>query len=106
VTTCKRGDRIRLINMPNDPDPIPPGTTGTVLELTEGLMAQITVAWDNRRSLVLIPGTDLFEVIGYSDLVAECLGCPECHNMSMDLLDWDDDYERVTCAICRTTYTP
>jgi hypothetical protein len=64
------------------------------------------VAWDNRRSLVLIPGTDLFEVTGDTDLTEDCFGCPECGNRAMDLLEWDEDYMQVTCAICRTTYTP
>ena len=103
---CKPGDRIRLIRMPQDPDPIPPGTTGTVIEVTEGTMAQITVAWDNRRSLALVPGVDEFEIVGHSDLVAECFGCPGCHNRAMDLLNWDEDYEQVTCALCGTNYEP
>lgn len=106
MTSCKPGNRIRLTSMPNDPDPIQPGTTGTVLEVTEGPMAQISVAWDTRRSLVLIPGTDLFEVIGYSDLTDDCFACPECGNRAMDLLEWDEDYEQVTCSICGMTYTP
>jgi len=60
------GDRIRLIEMPNDPDPIPAGAAGTVLSVTTGPYAQIEVAWDgSTRSLALIPGVDRFEVIGH-----------------------------------------
>ena len=63
-----RGDRIRLIAMPDDPDPIPAGATGTVLAVTTGRFAQIDVAWDNSsRSLSLVPGVDRFEVIGHID---------------------------------------
>lgn len=30
----KPGDRIRLLAMPDDPDPIPSGEVGTVIEVT------------------------------------------------------------------------
>ena len=63
MTTCKKGDRIRLLSMPDDPDPIPVGSTGTVTYATTGTLAQVGVAWDNGRSLNLIPGTDAFDVI-------------------------------------------
>lgn len=48
------GDRIKLVSMPYDPDPIPVGTEGTVTfinKLTIGY--QVVVAWDNNRSLLL-----------------------------------------------------
>jgi len=62
------GDRIRLIAMVDDPDPIPAGATGTVLAVTTGRFAQIDVAWDNSsRTLSLVPGVDRFEVIGHID---------------------------------------
>ena len=61
------GDRIRLIAMPDDPDPIPAGATGTVLAVTTGPYAQIDVDWDNGRSLSLVPGVDRFEIIGHTD---------------------------------------
>ena len=61
------GDRIRLIEMPDDPDPIPAGATGTVLAVTDGPLGQIVIAWDNGRSLALVPGVDRFEVIGHID---------------------------------------
>lgn len=54
------GTRIRLTYMPNDPDPIPPGSEGTV---TGGNGAQVYVDWDNGRSLILIPGEDRWTVI-------------------------------------------
>lgn len=49
--------------MPDDPDPIPAGSTGTVTRVTDGPLAQVSVDWDNGRSLSLVPGTDQFEVI-------------------------------------------
>jgi len=59
------GDRIRLIAMPDDPDPILAGSEGVVVEVTDGPLGQITVRWDNSsRSLALIPGVDVFEIIG------------------------------------------
>lgn len=38
--------------------------------------------------------------------VADCLGCPICHETRMDYLVWDCYGEKVTCARCNTTYTP
>jgi len=57
------GDRIRMIEMPDDPDPIPAGATGTVFAVTTGRFAQIDVDWDNGRTLSLVPGVDRFEII-------------------------------------------
>jgi len=60
-----KGTRIRLIAMPQDPDPIPAGSEGVVVEVTDGPLAQIIVEWIGiDRSLALIPGVDVFEIIG------------------------------------------
>lgn len=61
------GDRIRMIGtMPNDPDPIPVGSEGTVEDIGAdtawGHGRQIFVTWDNGRTLILL-STDPFEVI-------------------------------------------
>lgn len=60
------GQRIRLIEMPNDPCPIPPGTEGTVSAVLnpDTPSVQICVKWDIARSLMLIPGVDRWEKIG------------------------------------------
>ncbi len=64
MQNVKVGDYIRRINMPDDPDPIPPGSEGVVVEVTDGPLAQITVEWIGlERSLALIPGVDRFEII-------------------------------------------
>ena len=62
------GDRIRLIAMPDDPDPILAGSVGTVISATTGRFAQIEVEWDtqpdgSRRTLALIPGVDRYEIV-------------------------------------------
>jgi hypothetical protein len=58
---CKPGDRIRLLSMPDDPDPLPAGSLGTVQRVTD---IQIAVRWDNSgRSLMLCPDADRFEVL-------------------------------------------
>jgi len=67
MTTVQKGDRIRLLHMPDDPDPILVGSTGTVTNVTTGPLGQVSVDWDNGRSLSLVPGVDQFEVIERSD---------------------------------------
>ena len=47
------GLRIELIEMVNDPDPVPSGTLGTVIFVEPD--GSIAVAWDNGRSLSLLP---------------------------------------------------
>ena len=64
MTSVTIGDHIRLIEMPNDPDPIPAGSEGVVVDVTEGPLAQIVVEWIGViRSLSLVPGVDRFEII-------------------------------------------
>ena len=55
-----KDQRIVLLDMPDDPDPIPPGTRGTVVRADH---MQIIVDWDNGRSLNLIPEVDSWEII-------------------------------------------
>ncbi len=58
------GTKIRLISMPEDPDPVPPGSVGTV---TGGGPSpwgtQIWVKWDNGRTLSLEVPPDVYEII-------------------------------------------
>lgn len=50
-----KDDRIELVDMPNDPCPIEPGTLGTVEAVTDlGEEQQVRVKWDNGRTLMLI----------------------------------------------------
>jgi len=49
--------------MPDDPDPIPVDSTGTIESVTGGPLGQVWVRWDSGRSLALVPGVDRFEVI-------------------------------------------
>lgn len=62
------GTRIALVHMPNDPDPIKEGATGTVRYADR---LQIWVDWDEMRSLNLIPGIDKYRVIGRDESLPE-----------------------------------
>jgi hypothetical protein len=64
---CKAGDPIRLINMgADDPDPIPPGTTGIVESVCPVIETwSISVNWDSARSLSLAYPADSFVVLPY-----------------------------------------
>lgn len=62
------GDRIRLLAMHDDPDPIQVGQTGTVIGVThhgsgQDEWFQIDVSWDTGRTLMLVSPPDVFEVI-------------------------------------------
>ena len=54
------GDRIKLIEMKNDPHPIEPESEGTIRHIGGGV---INVDWDNGRSLGLVIGEDVFVTI-------------------------------------------
>ena len=60
------GDRIRLIAMPDDPDPIPSGSTGTVTAVWKHSdWCQVSVDWDNGRRLMLSIPPDHVEIISH-----------------------------------------
>jgi hypothetical protein len=63
-TGLKIGDRIRLVSMPQDPDPIPVGSLGTVVAVRDHRQwAQVAVDWDNGRSLMLTIPDDCIAII-------------------------------------------
>jgi hypothetical protein len=59
------GKDIVMVEMPNDPDPIKTGSLGTIQGINhlETMDDQIFVRWDNGRSLSIIAGTDIFQVL-------------------------------------------
>jgi len=64
----KAGDRVRMVFMPDDPDPIPPGTEGTVRDVQQmdwghDKFSQVSVAWDNGRGLSCVCPPDHLEII-------------------------------------------
>lgn len=74
--TLEIGDRIRLIDMPNDPDPIPAGTEGTVEAVTDLHFRdkpeyQLIVKWDNGRRLSCICPPDLVELVQRKESVTQ-----------------------------------
>jgi hypothetical protein len=65
--TLRIGDRIRLIEMPDDPDPIPVGEIGTVTGIShhedgDDLWHQVDVEWDHGRALMLTLPPDRIEI--------------------------------------------
>lgn len=68
-TSYPPGTRIVLSNM-NDPyAPVERGTRGTVRYVDDA--GQIGVAWDNGRSLSLIPGVDSFRKLNQQEIAQE-----------------------------------
>jgi hypothetical protein len=72
VTRLRKGDRIRLVHMPDDPDPIRPGTEGTVecVRWVDGGgqhgFLQVDVNWDDGRRLMLSIPPDEVEQLSAS----------------------------------------
>jgi len=64
----KKGDRVRMVFMPNDPDPIPAGTEGTVIDVQHidwghDKFSQVVMEWDNGRTLSCVCPPDFLEII-------------------------------------------
>ena len=59
------GDRIQLIRMDSDPDPIPAGTNGTVESINRLFWGQhqVHVDWDNGRTLMLVLPHDKYRLL-------------------------------------------
>jgi hypothetical protein len=54
------GKRIKLISMVNDPNPIESGSLGTIRHVGGDV---INVDWDNGRTLGVVVGEDIYEII-------------------------------------------
>ena len=65
----KVGDRIELVRMNDDPNPVPPGTKGTVkhiedVHLGRENFTQVDVRWDDGRTLMVVCPPDVVRRIG------------------------------------------
>lgn len=58
------GDRVKLVSMGPDPNPIEPGATGTITFVTHMTKeTQIGVDWDNGRRLhILLPQDKIVKI--------------------------------------------
>lgn len=63
------GTRVELISMGDDPQPVPPGTIGTVKHIDDA--GTIHVSWSTGSSLGVIPGVDFIRIIN-SDINIQC----------------------------------
>ena len=63
------GSRILLFQMTDPFAPVPSGTRGTVRYVDDA--GQVAVAWDNGRSLSLIPGVDSFRKLTQQEVAQE-----------------------------------
>jgi hypothetical protein len=60
----KIGDRIRLVSMTDDPDPIPTDALGTIAGVyPQRGWTQVDVNWDSGRSLMLTIPPDRIELV-------------------------------------------
>lgn len=57
----KKGERIVMIYMANEPRPIQRGEQGTVVHVDDA--GSIHVDWDNGRRLAVIPEVDQFVIL-------------------------------------------
>jgi hypothetical protein len=58
------GDRIELVSMPDDPDPIQVGSRGTVKAVSRHpSWIQVSVDWDSGRKLMLTCPPDRFRLV-------------------------------------------
>lgn len=78
----KAGDRVRLMKMAEDPDPVPAGTLGTVLSVSRigsgrESWDQVDVEWDNGRSLMLAIPPDAVDVLPGPAVVVTVKRCGE-----------------------------
>lgn len=65
-STLRPTDRVRLIHMGPDPDPVPAGSEGSVLQTTdlshlEPGQVQVSIAWDCGRALAAVCPPDRLE---------------------------------------------
>ena len=67
--TYTTGQRVKLVAMGEDPDPIDPGTEGTVTHVAElnfpgaKKQLQVGVSWDNGRTLSCLVPPDSLRVV-------------------------------------------
>lgn len=60
ITNDLIGKRIKMIEMVEDPNPIPNGTMGTIYNVGYDVL---NVKWDNGRNLGVVVNVDNFEII-------------------------------------------
>ena len=63
---AKEGMRIKMVSMPDDPNPVLMGTEGTINFIDD--MGVIHVKWDDGRVLGVIPGVDRYKLMESSNM--------------------------------------
>ena len=71
----KPGDWVALSSMPDDPDPIPRGTSGKVLRIVSigNGQSQVEIEWENGRTLSAVVPPDRLVKLPYQHSQKKCL---------------------------------
>jgi len=69
------GDRIKLVNMVDDPNPMEPGSEGEVTYVDKR-MEVIGIRWDSGRTLSLIQGVDEYEILNEDSSINNSMPSP------------------------------
>ncbi|WP_113408509.1 DUF4314 domain-containing protein [Rhizobium sp. CNPSo 4062] len=66
--TASVGDKVKLIHMPNDPNPVTRGSLGVITHISEAYPDEdvpltYVVRWENGRTHNILVGIDEFELL-------------------------------------------
>lgn len=72
-TEFRKGDRVAMVRQPDERDPVPPGTEGTVQRARwvdlggRDSFEQVSIAWDDGRTLMAVIPPDVITLVERPD---------------------------------------